>query len=257
MSNYRKRRKVGRGSGSGNVVTAILVVFLVISLVPLLFSLGNLRGERPTQPPASVTDPPVTPTDPSVDSPDPTEPAVDTTDPAEPEATEPAPTEPEVEPTDPPAPETESGYLLYQLDSNAQKLYLNIEDNDTGASLVSDPSEACLYRWDSRWDTFVSSFANRFFVYDDADDYFNTPVIDSANVNATFQFWETDETIMSGSDCPLEGNQHPYYLAVMVGGCSYYYDGLVYGGRLEGMDSSSLAVEVFVEHVTREVVSNE
>lgn len=48
MSNYRKRRGVGLGSGTGKVVTWLLVAFLVISLVPLLFSLGDLRSELPT-----------------------------------------------------------------------------------------------------------------------------------------------------------------------------------------------------------------
>ncbi len=233
--NYNKGRKVDRGSGVGTVVTAILVVFLVVSLVPVLLSFGRPNDDwLPTEP--KVTEPTDSPSEPS----EPTEPEVPT------------------DPTDPPEPATESGYLLYQLDSSGQKLYLNIEDNDTGASLVSDPSAACLYRWDSRWETFVSSSANRFFVYDDEDDYFNTLVIDSENVGMTLQFWETDDTIMSDSDCPLEGNQHPYYLAVMLdNGRSICYDGLVFGGRLEGMDSSALAVQVYVEYVTREVVSNE
>lgn len=131
MSYYRKHRSYsGRSrsrSGTGQLITGILVVFLVISLVPLLFSLGSSGNTGATEPSGAVTDPPVDPTDPSV-------------------------------------PLLEEGYLLYQLDTAGNKTYLNIRDTSTGGSFKRDSADACLYRWDQDYCTlFVADESvNRF-----------------------------------------------------------------------------------------------
>ena len=61
MSYYKKRQNYSgrsrRSSGTGQLITGILVVFLVISLVPMLFSLGSSGNDQPKEPSTSPTEP--------------------------------------------------------------------------------------------------------------------------------------------------------------------------------------------------------
>lgn len=227
MSRYRKRRNYSgrsRRSSGGELFEAILWIlaaFMVISLVPLLFSLGGPGGNRPTEPPNSVTDPPV-------------------------------------DPTDPPAPLLEEGYLLYQLDADGSKKYLNIRDSSVGGSLKSNPSDACLYRWSAEVNTFfvADPDINRFLgvAPDSEDPVFSTYAYSSAYVFARFMSSATGNFVES-NECPLVEDEVYWLVVDSPTGGLLYYTGTAGAGRFNGSRDSAYAAEVYVEYVTREVVS--
>ncbi len=222
MSKY-KRRNAGLGSGTGKVVKTILVVFLVVSLIPLLFSLGSSGTDRlPTEP--NATEPTAQPTDP-------------------------------VTPTDPPEPVMESGYLLYQMDNVGSKKYLNIRDSSAGFSLKTNPVDACLYKWDSQYNTFfvVDPDVDRFFGVDLSKELTRFSTYARNEKYSFAQFIEaTGSELMSGTECPLREGE-AYWLAVQAAnGEAFFYNGPTEGGYAIGTFDSGTAALVYVEYVTRE-----
>ncbi len=218
MSKY-KRRNAGLGSGSGKVVKTILVVFLVVFLVPLLFSLGSSGTDRLPM--------------------------------------EPNGTEPTVQSTDPPEPVYETGYLLYQYDHDGiSKKYLNIRDSSAGFSLKSNPADACLYKWNSQYDTFFVADPNidRFLGVDPAKEQTKFSTYARNEKYSFVQFIEAaGRELMSGTECPLrEGDA--YFLTVQAtNGETFFYNGSTEGGYASGAFDSGTAALVYVEYITREV----
>lgn len=225
MSYYRKRRSSGssyrKKTAAGQLIVGILAVFL---LVPLLFSLGDLRSELPIDPSVSVNDPPVDPT----------------------------------VPTDPPEPVYESGYLLYQIDDGTGiKQYLNIRDTSTGGSLKNNPADACLFVWNSGLETLTVSDPDvyRFLSVNPDEDYseFKTYAVSGTYAFAQFYLVEND-VVVGGAQCPLvEGD--PYYLVTQHLDGYLFYNGSASGGEFGGNTDKLSAKEVYVEYVTREVIS--
>lgn len=232
MSYYRKRRSyIGgsrRSSGAGRLITGILVVFLVISLVPLLFSLGSSGDVGATGPSGSVAVPTASPTDPVTD-----------------------PTEPVSDPTEPVEPETVSGYLLYQMDDAGNKKYLSIRDASTGASLKTNAEDACLYAWNAEYNTLFTVDSDRFLAFYD-DDSLRTYAKSTKYYFAKFEVY--GGAIMEGQTCPLDENT-AYYLVTDGANENIYYSGSTDGGAFTGSSDFALARLVFVEYVTRQVVS--
>ena len=222
MSKY-KRRSAGLGSGTGKVAKTILVVLLVISLFPMLFSLGSFGINRLLTE-LNVTDPTVQPTEP-------------------------------VTPTDPPEPVMESGYLLYQYDHDGTKKYLNIRDHSAGFSLKTNSADACFYKWDSQYNTFfvADPDVDRFFGVDLSKELTKFSTYARNDKYSFAQFIEVEGSeLMSGTECPLREGE-AYRLAVQAAnGEAFFYYGTVEVGYASGIIDSSNAALVYVEYVTRE-----
>ena len=154
-----------------------------------------------------------------------------------------------VEPTEPVEPVIESGYLLYQLAENGGKKYLNIRDSSTGGSLKTKADDACFYTWNADYNTLVSD-TGRFLCVSDSVS-FRTYLLRPDVRVAQFVL---NDTIVEGQSCPLEEGK-AYFLIGFIGLEQCYYDGTTTDGAFDYSLNSDDACPVYVEYVTRQVVS--
>lgn len=163
------------------------------------------------------------------------------------------PTEPNV--TDPPEPVMESGYLLYQMDNDGTKKYLNIRDSSAGFSLKTNPADACLYKWDSQYNTFfvADPDVDRFFGVDLSKELTKFSTYERNDNYIFAQFIAAgDSEFISGTECPLREGE-AYWLAVLDGNEDFFcYNGSHSSGYPSGTYASDGVFHVYVEYVTRE-----